>query len=63
MDLSHAAELVEFAEHQGDRLANPQVRIHLDAIVPGLAVADSDSEEQLTAPRLLAQRLERALPQ
>jgi hypothetical protein len=58
MNLPDALELGELAEHQADRFADPQVRIHLDPVVPGLDVADRDGEEQLAAPRLLTQGLQ-----
>ncbi len=61
MHLPHAAALAELAEYQGDGLADPQIRIDLDRVVPRLAVADRHGEEQLATPRLLAQGLERAL--
>ncbi len=63
MHLPHAAALGELVKYQGNGLADPQIRIDLDTIVPRLAVADRHGEEQLATPRLLAQGLERALPQ
>jgi len=63
MNLPHTAKLAEFAKNEGDRLANPQVRIDLNTIVPGFAVADRDGEEQLATLRFLAQGRERVFPQ
>src|SRR4051794_39430813 len=63
MNLPDALELGELAEHQADRLADPQVRIPLDPVVPGLDVADRDGEEQLAASGLLTQGLQGALTQ
>ena len=53
---------LDFRNTRAIRLADPLVRIDLDAIVSGLAVADRDGEIQLAAPCFLAQGLERALP-
>jgi hypothetical protein len=60
-ELAHAADLTELAEHQRQRLANPQVRVLFQAIVSTTAVADRDGRVQVTARRLQAQRLLRPL--
>ena len=63
MHLPDALQRSELPEHQPDRLLHAPVRVLGDAVVPDLDVADRDAEEQLTAPRLLAQGFERALAQ
>lgn len=63
VNLPDALELGELAEHQAERLADPQVRVYGDAIVAGLDVADRHGEEQFAAPRLLAQSLQGTLAQ
>ena len=56
--LADAAELAELAEDELDGLADPSVRIHLDAIVRRPHVSDGDGHQQLSATSLLHQRLD-----
>ena len=63
MNLPNALELGKLPEHQANRLADPQIRIPLDPVMPDFDVANRDGEKQLAALCLLAQGLERALTQ
>src|SRR5215467_7430810 len=56
-----ALELGEFREHELQCVLNPLIGILLDPVAPNLQVASRNTEEQRTAPRLLLQRLVRAL--
>ena len=58
MDLSDALELGKFTEYQGNGLANPAVRVQVDAVMSGLHVTDSHRQKQLAAFGFLAQGLE-----
>ena len=56
-ELADAADLTELAECQRQRLANPQIRVLLQAVVGTAAVADRDRRVKLAARCLQAQRL------
>src|SRR5439155_25716359 len=56
-ELADAADLTELAEYQRQRLANPQIRVLLQAVVGTAAVADRDGRVKLAARCLQAKRL------
>src|ERR1700751_4531069 len=59
--LADAADLTELAEHQRQRLANPQVRVLFQTIVSTAPEAYRDGRVQVAARCLQAQRLLRPL--
>jgi hypothetical protein len=56
-ELAHATNLAELAEHQRQRIADPQVRVHFHAIISPAPVTDRDCRMQLAPRRFQAQRL------
>src|ERR1700730_11823006 len=60
--LTNALELGELGEDQLQCILDPLVGILLDPVAPDLHITSSNAEEQRTTPRLLLQRLVRALP-
>ena len=63
MDLPHALQLGELAEHQDERLAHAQVRILLDPVGPAAHITDRHRHEEFPAPSLLLEGFVRALAQ
>src|SRR5438270_4518297 len=60
-ELAHAANLVELAEHQRQRLTDPPVRVLFQAIISAAPVANRDRRVQIAARCFQAQRLLRTL--
>jgi len=50
-ELAHAANFAELAEHQTQRLTDPQVGVLFQAIVNAAPVADRDCRVQIAACR------------
>src|ERR1700677_4483135 len=61
MNLTGAAKLGEFREHQPQGLPHSHVGVLVDPVAPGLQVACRNAEKKRAAPRFLFQRLLRAL--
>ena len=61
MHLPRALELGEFREDELNGLLNALVRILFDPVAPDFHIAGGNAEDQRAAPRLLPQRLLRAL--